>query len=191
MNFIYQAYLPDISICDRLIDYHKNNPNKYEGMTGVNSGADPDGNNYVVNKKVKDSLDVLLDIGDEFFDYSKNLQDVVEQYIKRYPMSNNYAAWGIKEGIQIQQYRPFAGYHAWHTERTNGAGIQATRHLVFMTYLNDVTDDGETEFYHQDIKIKPRKGLTVIWPADWTHTHRGIPSPTQEKYIITGWFNFS
>jgi hypothetical protein len=59
-----------------------------------------------------------------------------------------------------------------------------------MTYLNDVTDQGETEFFHQQIKIKPQKGLTVIWPADWTYTHRGIPSPTQEKFIITGWLSF-
>jgi hypothetical protein len=59
-----------------------------------------------------------------------------------------------------------------------------------MTYLNDVTDAGETEFFYQKIKMKPEKGLTLIWPADWTFTHRGIASPTQEKTIITGWFNF-
>ena len=41
----------------------------------------------------------------------------------------------------------------------------------------------------QPIKIKPKKGLSVIWPADFTYTHRGIPSPTQEKYIATGWFH--
>ena len=37
------------------------------------------------------------------------------------------------------------------------------------------------------IKLKPKKGLTVIWPAEWTHTHRGIASMTQDKYIVTGW----
>ena len=36
----------------------------------------------------------------------------------------------------------------------------------------------------------PRKGLTLIWPADWTHLHRGVVSPSEEKYIITGWFDF-
>ena len=46
-----------------------------------------------------------------------------------------------------------------------------------MTYLNDVNDYGETEFYYQKLKIKPEKGKTVIWCADWTHTHRGISSP--------------
>ena len=59
-----------------------------------------------------------------------------------------------------------------------------------MMYLNDVTDNGETEFLHQNLKIIPEKGKLVIWPSDWTHTHRGITSTTQEKYIITGWFNF-
>ena len=59
-----------------------------------------------------------------------------------------------------------------------------------MTYLNDVENEGETEFYHQKIKVKPQKGLTLIWPADWTHTHRGIASKIDEKYIITGWFSF-
>jgi hypothetical protein len=53
-----------------------------------------------------------------------------------------------------------------------------------------VTDQGETEFYHQNIKIKPEKGLTIIWPADWTFTHRGLPSLTQEKFVVTGWFSY-
>ena len=59
-----------------------------------------------------------------------------------------------------------------------------------MTYLNDVTDGGETEFKYQKLKVKPVKGKMVMWPTDFTHTHRGITSPTQEKYIATGWDNF-
>mgnify|MGYP001271300870 CR=1 FL=1 len=41
------------------------------------------------------------------------------------------------------------------------------RVLVFMTYLNDVTDEGETEWYYQRVKVKPRKGLTVIDPGSY------------------------
>ena len=61
---------------------------------------------------------------------------------------------------------------------------------MFMTYLNDVNDGGETEFHFQQMKVKAVKGKTVIWPTDFTHLHRGITSPTQEKYIATGWYNF-
>jgi len=60
-----------------------------------------------------------------------------------------------------------------------------------MTYLNDVDDAGQTEFFYQQVKIKPIKGLTLFWPADWTHTHRGVTSLTQTKYITTGWYSFN
>ena len=70
-----------------------------------------------------------------------------------------------------------------------GGLAKADRHLVFMTYLNDVVDGGETEVSSEN-EIKPEKGLTVICSTDWTYTHRGLTSPTQTKYIATGWFNF-
>jgi len=59
-----------------------------------------------------------------------------------------------------------------------------------MTYLNDIKEGGETEFYYQKLKIKPETGLTLIWGTDWTTTHRGIPSKTETKYIATGWYSF-
>jgi hypothetical protein len=56
-----------------------------------------------------------------------------------------------------------------------------------MLYLNDV-DDGGTEFKYQKLILKAKKGNLVIWPAEFTHTHRGVVSKTKEKYIATGWF---
>ena len=32
-----------------------------------------------------------------------------------------------------------------------------------------------------------KRGVTLIWPAPWTHTHRGQISLTHEKTIVTGW----
>jgi hypothetical protein len=59
-----------------------------------------------------------------------------------------------------------------------------------MTYLNTVFKGGETEFLYQDIKFSPTKGNTLLWPAYFTHTHRGIPAPIEDKFIITGWFEY-
>jgi prolyl 4-hydroxylase len=59
-----------------------------------------------------------------------------------------------------------------------------------MTYLNGVDDEGGTDFYYQRLRMRAKKGATLIWPVDWTHMHRGVVSPTQEKYIVTGWFSF-
>ena len=61
--------------------------------------------------------------------------------------------------------------------------------LVFMTYLNDV-EDGGTFFKYQNIKTKAKKGTTLIWPTDFTHTHKGEISTKSHKYILTGWLGF-
>ena len=63
------------------------------------------------------------------------------------------------------------------------------RILIFMTYLNTVKDGG-TFFKYQKLKIPAKKGLTLIWPSDWTHTHKGEISKTKEKFIVTGAFGF-
>ena len=59
-----------------------------------------------------------------------------------------------------------------------------------MTYLNDVSEGGETEFPMFGLKVKPEMGKTLIWPAEWTHAHLGAIVKTGKKYIITGWMHF-
>ena len=59
-----------------------------------------------------------------------------------------------------------------------------------MVYLNDIEDGGETEFLYQSRRIKPVTGRAVLWPAGYTHTHRGNPPLKDAKYIITGWVEF-
>lgn len=180
-NFIFQDYLDDLSICDELLDYYEQCPDKKKGMC-----------NYTVNENIKKSTDVWVgDFTNPVINkYLNSLQIICNKYIDKYKWVNEYSAWGIVHSFNIQRYKPNEGFFEWHTERSRATQDNATRHMVFMTYLNDVTDQGETEFYYQKLKIQPRKGLTVLWPADWTFTHRGITSPSQEKTVVTGWYNF-
>ena len=182
--FIQQTYLTDLTICDDLIKHFNDNKNKtVKGTTYQNE----------VRVDVKDSTD--LQISDYYEPvvnrYVGLLQESLNEYKKEYTFADYYAPYSIIEAMNIQHYKPGQGFHAWHTERYCGLEINSKRHLTWMTYLNDVEDEGETEFYYQKLKVKPKKGLTLIWPADWTHTHRGIPSKTQEKYIATGWYSFT
>jgi len=183
-NFIGAWYLDDTSICDELIEFHKTTPKKREGYAGSSEGN--------VDTSIKESVDTLLYFANDntIQNYLAKLLMVTNEYKEKYKYCDAFAPWNIVESPIIQYYPPMGGYKKWHTER--GAKLEpiGSRHLSFMTYLNDVTDEGETEFYYQQLKIKPEKGLTVIWGADWTFTHRGIPSPSQEKYIVTGWFNY-
>jgi len=179
-SFIRGWYISDNSICDDIIQYFENSSDKKNGT--VAKGID---------NTIKSSTDVIFNSSPQLNNYFESLRTVVNEYIKIYPMVNYYAPWDINEYINIQKYQPREAYFGWHTERDSGFNIIGSRHMVFMTYLNDVLDGGETEFYHQKLKVKPEKGLTLIWPADWTYTHRGCPSLMQDKYIATGWFNYT
>lgn len=87
--------------------------------------------------------------------------------------------------VNIQKTKPGQGYHVFHSERCSL--VSSGRHLTTMLYLNDVIDGGETEFLYQNRRIKPRAGRVVIFPVDWTHTHRGNPPLSGDKYIMTSW----
>jgi hypothetical protein len=183
-SFIGAWILPDLAICDNLINFFEDNPNTRIGEVLNNEVSS-------IVKTTKDSIDLpLLPNYSLTQPYLDALQVVVEEYKKKYTWANETSPWRI-EAVNLQKYNPGGAYFSWHCERNAGGFIGGNRHLVFMTYLNDVTDEGETEFFYQKVKVKPQKGLTLIWPVDWTHTHRGCPSMTQTKYIATGWFTFA
>ena len=92
--------------------------------------------------------------------------------------------------INLQKYqRGSGGYHHWHSEiyPQNASCESLHRVLLWMVYLNDVTEGGETEFLYQGRKIAPKKGRLVIAPAGFTHTHRGNVATSGDKYIATSW----
>jgi hypothetical protein len=78
------------------------------------------------------------------------------------------------------------GFHSWHFE--NGARLANDRILVWSLFLNDVEEGGELEFIYYPMRIKPKKGTLVLFPAHFTHTHRGNPPISNTKYIGTGWY---
>jgi hypothetical protein len=95
--------------------------------------------------------------------------------------------------INIQRYiADQGGYPRWHCEVYPEPGARETlsRTLLWTLYLNDGFDEGETEFYHQCRKIKPKTGSMLIAPAVFTHTHRGNMPKNGDKYIATSWVLF-
>jgi len=89
---------------------------------------------------------------------------------------------------KIQKTLIGGGYHVWHCESASRANCN--RILAWTLYLNDVEEGGETEYLYQHLRIKPKKGTLVIWPAGFTHVHRGNTPISNEKYIVTGWVEF-
>ena len=174
-NFIMQFELDsiDAKICDDIIQYHKDNTDyKSKGET--------------LYKNDKKSKDVHVGGNCQHPVIQKYMRYIIECTMA-YKMRYDYALHelNLAEGFNIQYYPPEWGFPKWHNERSMHQTHQ--RALVFMTYLNDVTDGGGTDFKYQNLRFSAKKGTTLIWPTDFTHTHRGEISPTQEKYIATGW----
>lgn len=107
-----------------------------------------------------------------------------KEYSETFDILNNYPPHKIFY-TKIQKTNPTGGYHVWHAE--NQGSEVTTRLLTFILYLNDVKEGGETEFLYLSRRVKPKAGTLVIWPASFTHTHRGNPPLSGSKYILTGW----
>jgi prolyl 4-hydroxylase len=184
-------FIIDHAVCDRLVELHRACDRK--GL--VKRGRMGKGGNLVVDPEKKDSFDVSVDLvpADLLKEYGiesyyAELQRCLQQYMEQHPLLKQVGKFRVTESPAIQHYRPGGGFKMPHFERSGYA--TTTRMLVWMTYLNDVTDGGGTHFVYQKHTFEAKKGRTLIWPSDFTHTHAGVVSPTQHKYIITGWMNF-
>lgn len=128
---------------------------------------------------------VAKSIGGEFYDIFWN--KVYAEYASKYSILQELGPMDLYT-VKIQKTQPGQGYHVWHCE--HGSREVSSRVLTWTVYLNDDFEAGETEFLYQQYRYKPSKGDCVIFPAAYTHTHRGNPPIGGDKYIITGWVEF-
>ena len=144
---------------------------------------------------VKDRIDISiapnqLDLpGNEVFKlYINSLFTCYKDYLVQWPFLAKIAQNLEMGSFNLGRYQRGQHFQKMHTERADLGSLH--RVLAWMTYLNDVDEGGETCFSHYGLNIKPRKGLTMIWPAEWTHAHKGAVVAKGNKYIITGWMHY-
>jgi len=106
------------------------------------------------------------------------------EYIAKYDLGDMRL---ICYNFKVHKVKQGQGYHVWHHENDHSAQGDK-RVLAWMTYLRVPEEGGETEFLNQSKRIEPVVGKTLIWPAYFTHLHRGNPPLKGEKYYVTGWF---
>ena len=190
--FIKGYYAPD-DIVNPVIDWTNNTlDSRLQGGTTMNTTTSElekwDGKTHSHKECYEhDILWPTLDIP-ELVKLLEWVQFALDHYTTSYPMLKESGAFKMDPAFNYQKYPKGHAYNGWHCER---ASIQSTkRMLVWMMYLNECEDGGETAFLYQKYNMKPEKGLLLFWPSDFTHTHRGIPSYKTEKKIITGWYSY-
>jgi len=142
-------------------------------------------NVFVIQEAYNINFDVIpskliISFNEKFWDFYRD-------YVSNFDILNEMGPHG-NNNVKIQKTKIGGGYHKWHTENDNK--LSSNRLMVWSLFLNDVEEGGETEFLYYPKRIKAKAGTLIIWPASFTHTHRGNPPISNEKYIMTGWLTF-
>jgi prolyl 4-hydroxylase len=184
-NFIGSWILKDTDMCDEIVNFFEANP-AYQGAGSIDGGVD---------ESLKKTTDIPIkpkQLEQEkykiFNTYINNVVNCFNDYKEQWPFLNTIKGMEIGT-FNLQKYSPGGHFSAVHTERASSSTMH--RVLAFMTYLNDVEEGGETSFHYYDINVQPKKGKTIIWPAEWTHAHSGGVVKQGCKYIVTGWIQFA
>tara|TARA_X000000368_G_scaffold106572_1_gene82647 strand:- start:83 stop:670 length:588 start_codon:yes stop_codon:yes gene_type:complete len=175
--------------CNTVIDFFENNKERhYKGKVGSDSRLD---SKAKIDTEMGISLKELIE-DSRLNPVARGLKNACDEYVENYPFLLKLREWSIEIVFKIQKYNPNEAYFAEHCENSGGIDGSIERRIAaVMVYLNTVTDGGQTHFPTQNISFSPKVGDILMWPAYWTHPHHGIPSPTQTKYIITGWYVFN
>ena len=174
----------DPDFCSYVIDKFEKDIRKKPGLIGRGD----------INKSIKSSTDFMISYFlDEWKEEDKVLFEAINSGIQKFRdklkhVHQNYDMFrtaNVKDlGYQIQRTLP-GEFYTWHhdSEYTSKDGV---RILTYIWYLNDITEDGYTEFI-DGTRIQPETGKLIIFPATWSFLHRGYPPKKETKYICTGW----
>jgi len=92
--------------------------------------------------------------------------------------------WALNE-FRFKMFKPGNYFQKWHSENSLKS---PNRILSFMIYLSE--HNCGTEFFDKTV-IKSNLGKAIIFPAYFTHTHRGQVCPeNKERFLLTGYANF-
>ena len=183
-NFI-GSWIIKPALCDEIIAYYERNQQKQK------QGRTASGINLATKNRRDITLspkELMLPKNELFKKYFENLFECYKDYNLQWPFLEALVDHLDIGNFNIGKYMPGQHFQKTHCERTGLGNLH--RLLAFMTYLNDVEAGGSTYFNHYDLDIKPKKGLTLLWPAEWTHSHKGNVLKSGQKYIITGWLTF-
>jgi hypothetical protein len=169
--------------CKHVIDKFESDDRKVMGITTGSSKPD-------YKKSTDLNISFFSDWEDEDKVFYDSLNSHLDQYLEHCISLNYIIPHQLPNlsdaGYQIQRTKPGEYYHWHHDSHVSQHGI---RYITYIWYLNDIHEDGYTEFSNGVI-VRPRTGKILFFPATWTYLHRGVSPISETKYICTGWLSY-
>lgn len=176
--------------CDRIIEYYEWCVANNRTWGRNESALRKKDNSTSLNPSHINTIEFCSqNLGNLIDEFNYNFWEVCyKDYTSMYDVLGEHESHTIFT-YKVQKTLPGGGYHIWHCE--NGEKMLRNRIATYILYLNDVEEGGETEFLYCQRRVAAKKGRLVIFPANYPWTHRGNPPLSGEKYIMTGWIEFS
>ncbi len=150
--------------CDEIINTHKENGVFDNERTGYS----------------------FVDLNVNKFKYASNINYLLDEYVKQYPEAGKTTSvWSLTD-MRFKHFKPGDSFSHWHSENSM---TYPHRVLAMQIYLSN--HNCGTEFSGYNKTIMSVKGRAVLFPAYFTHTHKGNICPEKkDRYIVTGYINF-
>ena len=126
----------------------------------------------------------FVDINVNSFLYNHKINQILDLYIKKYPEINMTSSYWALTTLRFKFFKKGDSFNNWHCEHSL---VHPNRILGIQIYLTE--HDCGTEFYNKKT-ILSKIGRVCIFPAFFTHIHRGQADLLKNRMIITGYFNF-
>jgi predicted 2-oxoglutarate/Fe(II)-dependent dioxygenase YbiX len=101
-------------------------------------------------------------------------------YAERYNINEPF----YHEPYNALKYRAGEGY----VNHYDG-GTEMGRAISAVVYLNDNYEGGHLEFPNFKVKIKPEKGMLILFPSNYAYSHIAHPIISGTKYSMVTWIH--
>jgi len=117
--------------------------------------------------------------------YIEKLYSVLNQYKNKYPEINLTSSFWDLNHLRLKCFKNGNSFSNWHSEHSFTASHRVLSLQIYLTEHNC-----GTEFYNNKTVLS-KIGRVCIFPAYFTHTHRGQSCPeNKDRYIITSYISF-
>jgi hypothetical protein len=117
-----------------------------------------------------------------------NMHRHLQHYVAATGLTLPVPATDKTSELVIKRYR--AGSADRFQPHFDSIGNVSNRYLVFLWYLNDVAEGGETAFVDLGLEVKPAAGRLLMFPPYWMFQHAGRAPISNDKYILSTYFLF-
>jgi predicted 2-oxoglutarate/Fe(II)-dependent dioxygenase YbiX len=108
--------------------------------------------------------------------------DVVARHLAEYRATHQFLTVRGDSGYDVLRY----GVGERYTVHVDD-GMTTSRRLSALLYLNDDYEGGELNLPAHGIRIKPERGMLVMFPSCFLYPHESIPITRGTKYVIVTW----